>query len=208
MKTTRKVLHLSIALAMTLPLVSGQVWSDETGVTDTPDETVVESPDPPITGTQQMFRNAGESDRLRHRVGENDSGQAQRTRQESATGTSTGDVDSTVDSDPAVSGDHTPMQDRDRTRDQDQLQDESPDYDQIRQRDRDRLSAEDRDTSGFEDPYQFGNRSAGQGFSTSGSMYRSMGTNSHGSGGSSSTGMSQGGAQNGGHGSGNGNGRR
>ncbi|MET0027948.1 MAG: hypothetical protein ABW101_09955 [Candidatus Thiodiazotropha sp.] len=208
MKTTRKVLHLSMALAMTLPLVSAQAWSDETDVTDTPDETVVESPESPVSGTQQMFRNAGESDRLRHRVGENDNGEARRTRLESSAESSIGEDDSTVDGDPTVSSDQTPRQDRDRTRDQDQVQDESPDYDQIRQRDRDRLSAEDREDSGFEDPYQFGNRSAGQGFSTSGSMYRSMGANSRGSGGSSSAGMSQGGAQSGGHGSGNGNGRR
>ncbi|MET0064998.1 MAG: hypothetical protein ABW076_01495 [Candidatus Thiodiazotropha sp.] len=207
MKTSRKVLHLSMALAMTLPLVSGQAWPEETSVPETPDETVVESPEP-ASGTQQMFRNAGESQRLRHRVGENEDAQAQRTRLESAGDVSSGDDGTSAVGDPALATDHTPSQNRDRTRDQDQQQDQSPDYEQIRQRDRDRLSVDDRDESGFEDPYQFGNRSAGQGFSTSGSMYRSMGANSRGSGGSASAGMSQGGAQSGGHGGGSGNGRR
>ncbi len=200
MKATRRVLHLSIALAMSLPLVNGPAWSDETSVAQVPDESGAEAPDSLPAGTQSMFRNAGESDRLRHRVGENEQAQARRSRLESDANSSAGDTGSTSVRDPRLATDHTPAQDRGRTRDQ--LQDDSLNYEQTRQRTRDRLTDEARTEPGFEDPYQFENPMAGQGFNSSGSMYRSMGGNRHGSGVSSAGGTTQ----SGGHGSGNGNG--
>ncbi len=202
MKATRRVLHLSIALAMSLPLFNGPAWSDESPVAEVPDESVTESPDALPQGTQSMFQNAGESDRLRHRVGENEQSQARRSRLESDTESSADDAGSTAVRDPLLATDHTPAQDRDRTRDQ--LQDDSLDYEQTRQRARDRLTDEAQTEPGFENPYQFGNSIAGQGFNTSGSMYRGMAGNRRSSGVSSTRGTTQ----SGGHGHGNGNGRR
>lgn len=182
MNTSHKVLHLSLMLAMTLPVTSALAISIDTSLPASANEWQNGIQIAEAKGAVQQFKNAGDADRLQHRVNEPVNDQAERSRLEKH--------DQKLDQ----------LKTQDRLKTQDQLQDPDHLKDQDRLRDRDRLKDEThtdsqqlsdnqqmlQTQSQFQHRYQFENQSAGQGFNTSGSMYQRKGSGgSMGGGGSS-----------------------
>ncbi len=178
MNNPLKVLHLSLVLAMTLPAFGAMAAGDEVVPAGDAAQTQIAAG----KGGGQPFTNAGEADKLRHRVNEPDKEQAQRNRLEKQT------------------GDEDALKQQDRLREQDRLkeQDQLKEQDRLRERDQlkeqDRLKDRDRQSgtpqqSGtgkqvqnqYQHIYRFQNGasyesgSAGQGFDGGGSMFQRMG---------------------------------
>ncbi len=188
MNVSPRVLHLSLMLAMALPAAAALTEESRTAFgadnIRTPDSIQVAAG----KGEAARFNNAGEADRLRHRVNEADVEQAVRQRLEKTDG----------------AGDQLKTQDQLKTRDQLKSQDQLKIHDRLQ----DGSQSGDQQSSGeqnqpqfrFQDRYQFEEPSAGQGFNTSGSMVRQMGSGGAMSGGGTMSGGSSlgGGAHGGG----------
>jgi hypothetical protein len=181
MNVSRKVLHLSLLLAMSLPGYVALALSDETTPASSNAAATHAMQLAVGTGGAQRFKNAGDTDRLRHRVNEPVKEQAERSRLEKQA-----PADQLNPQEPLETPDLIKKQDR--LRERDQLRDQDPLQDQIRLRDRDRpsdaaqtenpqpagdqLNTRQQTRDQFLDRYQFEQGSAGQGFDTGGSMYR------------------------------------
>ncbi|MEJ2693501.1 MAG: hypothetical protein P8166_10705 [Candidatus Thiodiazotropha sp.] len=203
MNVSRKVLHLSLTLAMSLPGYAAIASSDETtpasGNEAAPNATQLAAG----KGGAQLFKNAGDADLLRHRVNEPAKDQAERSRQERQAPADQLNPQDTREIPDLIKQqdrlrDHDPLRDQDalhdqdRLRERDHLREQDPLHEQDRLRDRDRLSeraqtespqaagdqlkARQQSRNQFLDRYQFEQRSAGQGFDTGGSMYQRMGS--------------------------------
>jgi hypothetical protein len=183
MNVSRKVLHLSLLLAMSLPIATTWAASDDSLPLADGNESTSGAQIAAGKGNAQQFKNAGEADKLRHRVNQVDKENADRTRLEQH--------DQDADS----------LKQQDRLRDRDQLKDQDKIQDQLRQQDRlkDADPTKTQQQSGIQlkqqsqNRYLFEKRSAGQGFGSGGSMFQSMGSSSSMGGGHSSAQRSSGG---------------
>lgn len=179
-----KVLHLSLALAMALSPLAISADSSETmpgsvGTNNPGGEQVASG-----KGQAQQFKNAGESNRLRHRVNEAEKDKATRKRLEKHEGEEDGDGSQDQDQDQ--------LQERERKMEQSRSDDQDQEMDQDRVRDQ----ARTRDHQ--LDPYAFENGPAGQDFSDDVSMYQIMsGGSASGNGRSSTASRSAGGTRRG-----------
>lgn len=163
MNVSKKVLHLSLLLAMTLPAAVVLADDSENATTEEGSQTQYETQVAAGKGSPQQFKNAGEADKLRHRVNEADKEQAERKRLEKQ------------------DQDGEQLKEQDRLREQDQLKQQ----DMLKQGDQTGSQQQSGEESQqmsqtrnqFQHRYQYETRSAGQGFSTDGSMFQHM--NSH-----------------------------
>jgi hypothetical protein len=175
MNVSRKVLHLSLLLAMSLPIATIWAASDDSlpladGIESTSGAQIAAG-----KSNAQQFKNAGEADKLRHRVNQVDKENADRTRLEQH--------DQDADS----------LKQQDRLKDRDQLKDQDKIQDQLRQQDRLKDADQSKTQQQSQNRYLFEKRSAGQGFGSGGSMFQSMGSSSSMGGGHSSAQRSGGG---------------
>jgi hypothetical protein len=187
-----KVLHLSLFVAMLLPPITASAASDEAVQIKDGIRAQIKEQEP--AGEAQRLKNAGESQRLRHRLSETVTEEAERSRLEKREHLRDAEQVQSQVQDPSLeqSGDEDRLteqdkqQDRDRIRDQDRLMDESHTNDPA-------LSGEQSEETGRRfDPYQFDDHSAGQGFNTDGSMFQKRGGGSVKGAGATSTGSRSG----------------
>ncbi len=201
MHVQRKVLHLSLLVAMALPPLALSAASDEAAqnMLGQQAQTATQA----AAGQAEALQNAGESQRLRQRINEAVNEKAVRSRQEKHEGPSDADQDQlqardqdklqTQDQDKLQTQDQDKLQTQDQdklqTQDQDKLQ--TQDQDKLQTRDQDKLHTQDqdglpeqdklqtrdrtRDQDRLMDPYGFEDHSAGQGFNSDASMYQRRG---------------------------------
>lgn len=197
MKISQTVLQLSVLLAMTLSSANGTVYASD-------DSSVLSETE---SRQQFQFQNSEDNAQLRHRVSEAEIEQAQRNRQQlsneiHASDAETGQVETGDQANTTI-----PSHERDRTRDRDNIHSDDPAFEQTQNRQRVNQSSAELTESEevFENRFGYKDRASGQGFNTSGSIYRSN-SNSR-SGNTSIGGNSKVTNGNAGHASGGGNGR-
>jgi hypothetical protein len=145
MNVSNKVLHLSLFLAMTLPALGALAETGESEIIGNVGETQSGIQVAAGKSGGQQFKNAGEADKLRHRVNEAENDQAERKRLENQD----------QDSDQLKQQDR--LRDQDRLKDQDQLKDQDRlrDQDQLKDGDQTKTQQQSGDQSIQQDPYKF-----------------------------------------------------